>query len=92
MKICNEEYTYTCANPEYKKLTVTIESGTSVIIPMAGIHNDEKYYSFPEQYIPDRFLEKDNTKTDTFFPFGLGHRSCMGIYEVIISDFSQKII
>lgn len=83
MKLCNEKYTYTCTDPEFKNLTVTIDPGTTVIFPMAGVHNDEKYYKSPTKYIPERFFDKSNLKKDTFFPFGQGPRTCLGRYFVL---------
>lgn len=78
MKQCNEKYTYTCTDPEYKNLTVTIEPGTTIIFPLEGIHNDEKFYSSPEKYIPERFLEKSNLQKNVYLPFGQGPRTCLG--------------
>lgn len=84
MKRCNEKYAYTCTDPEYKNLTVTIEPGTTIIFPSAGIHNDEKFYDSPQKYMPERFLDKNDINKEVFFPFGQGPRTCLGKSNILI--------
>lgn len=45
---------------------------TNVIIPIFGIHLDEKIYPKPHVYNPDRFLPEEVAKRHhfTFLPFG----------------------
>ncbi|CAG9823201.1 unnamed protein product [Phaedon cochleariae] len=77
-KVCTEAYTYTPTNPEYKKLSVNIEPGTPIIIPLTGLHTDPKYWKSPEKFIPERFLTRENTNKFTYLPFGEGPRICIG--------------
>jgi cytochrome P450 family 6 len=59
---------------------ITLEKGTSIVIPVLGIHKDPKYYPNPEEFEPDRF--KDDVKSKrhhfTYLPFGEGPRICIG--------------
>jgi len=46
------------------------------------VHMDEKYFENADQFIPERFINKEtgtlNGKCDVLVPFGLGKRACMG--------------
>ncbi|CAG9823199.1 unnamed protein product [Phaedon cochleariae] len=76
-KICTEQFTYTPTNPEYKNISVTIEPGTSIVIPSTAIHHDPKYFEEPEKFKPERFINKDVNKY-AYLGFGLGPRMCIG--------------
>lgn len=41
-----------------------------VFIPTSAIHHDPQIYVDPQNFDPDRFLEDDIEKMDTFLPFG----------------------
>lgn len=34
---------------------VTIKEGTTIVIPVHGLHNDKKYYEKPDQFFPKHF-------------------------------------
>ncbi|XP_037955456.1 cytochrome P450 6a9-like [Teleopsis dalmanni] len=57
-----------------------IKKGTSIFIPTAGIHLDEKYYPNPNVFNPDNFSsERVNTRDHgEFLAFGEGPRNCIG--------------
>ncbi|XP_025837635.1 cytochrome P450 6k1, partial [Agrilus planipennis] len=54
--------------------------GSTVYIPMFGLHYDEKYFPNPNGFIPERFSteNKDNFPATAYLPFGLGPRICIG--------------
>ena len=54
-----------------------IEKGTDVIVPIFGLHRDEKYFYNAKEFIPERF-EDNNLKINTpYMPFGMGPRYCI---------------
>lgn len=52
----------------------TIPGGTTVITNLYSVHFDEKYWSNPEVFFPERFLDSNGqfVKKDAFIPFSLG--------------------
>lgn len=56
---------------------VMLKAGDSVWFPGYSIHRDSNYYSEPNKYNPDRFLD-GHSDSPTYLPFGLGPRICIG--------------
>ncbi|XP_071415001.1 vitamin D 25-hydroxylase isoform X2 [Pithys albifrons albifrons] len=58
----------------------SIPEGTTVITNLYSVHFDEKYWSNPEVFFPERFLDSNGqfVKKDAFIPFSLGRRHCLG--------------
>uniref|UniRef100_A0A8C6Z8T8 Vitamin D 25-hydroxylase n=1 Tax=Nothoprocta perdicaria TaxID=30464 RepID=A0A8C6Z8T8_NOTPE len=58
----------------------SIPEGTTVITNLYSVHFDEKYWSNPEVFFPERFLDSSGQfiKKDAFVPFSLGRRHCLG--------------
>uniref|UniRef100_A0AAT9UU19 Cytochrome P450 6PZ10 n=1 Tax=Maconellicoccus hirsutus TaxID=177089 RepID=A0AAT9UU19_MACHI len=69
------------SNENYKILNtnIIIPAGTSITIPIFGIHSDEKYYDNPEEFRPERFTKEEVAKrmNYTYLPFGGGPRVCI---------------
>lgn len=61
---------------------VIIEKGTSILIPVFGLHHDEDYYTNSQQFNPERFNEKNKGKipSHAYLPFGEGPRNCIGMF------------
>lgn len=57
-----------------------LEKGTSVYIPMIGLHKDPKYFKDPENFDPDRFADGNVQKIPqyAYMPFGEGPHNCIG--------------
>nr|CAD7603115.1 unnamed protein product [Timema genevievae] len=57
-----------------------LEKGTTVFIPIFGIHYDPKYYPNPEKFDPERFSAKNKNDIPKYahLPFGEGPRNCIG--------------
>ncbi|XP_004535625.1 probable cytochrome P450 6d5 [Ceratitis capitata] len=55
---------------------LVIKSGTPIIIPLLGMHRDEKYFPDPMRWDPERFLNK-NYEPAAYMPFGEGPRHCI---------------
>lgn len=59
--------------------TVNLKVGDALYIPVVGYHMNEKYFSNPEKFDPERFNDenKKNIIQGSFIPFGSGPRSCV---------------
>lgn len=53
---------------------------TIIVLFYYGLHRDEKYWSNPTAFIPDRFSKNstDKEKPKAYYPFGGGPRLCIG--------------
>uniref|UniRef100_A0A182W957 Cytochrome P450 n=1 Tax=Anopheles minimus TaxID=112268 RepID=A0A182W957_9DIPT len=62
------------------RLKFTIDKGTVVFIPIAGLHHDPQYYPNPSKFDPERFSEENRHKINpnAYLPFGIGPRNCIG--------------
>jgi cytochrome P450 len=58
-------------------LGYTIPAGTALAVSIAAIHHHPDLYPEPEQFIPERFIERSYSSSE-FLPFGGGHRRCLG--------------
>ncbi|XP_072947501.1 cytochrome P450 6B7-like [Epargyreus clarus] len=69
-----------CTTPEYTfpEIDLTINEGVKVFIPIQAIQNDEKYFTNPKKFDPDRFDDIKDMKKFIYMPFGEGPRSCVG--------------
>ncbi|XP_046677623.1 LOW QUALITY PROTEIN: cytochrome P450 6k1-like [Homalodisca vitripennis] len=56
-----------------------IEKGTVMLIPVIGLHKDDKYYPDPAQFNPERFKGNNFKPNSTFLPFGDGPRICIAM-------------
>ena len=58
----------------------SIPKGTNMMVATYGLHMDEKYWTKPEEFIPDRFMEDEFLKRHPFqyLPFSAGPRNCIG--------------
>lgn len=88
-KLCTNTTEFPHPNPKEKPLK--IEKGTSIVIPVYALQNDEKYYPNPKKFDPDRFLpeNKESIPKFTYMPFGDGPRICIGTSKTF-SFFSFK--
>ena len=61
-----------------------IPEGTQVLGNIYSIHHDPRYWVSPDEFIPERFLPKedgsmsDALTSSAYLPFGTGHRRCPG--------------
>ncbi|XP_017467754.1 PREDICTED: probable cytochrome P450 28d1 [Rhagoletis zephyria] len=82
IKTCTAPHTFTGKNGERVSLAI----GDSVLIPIYALHHDSNYYTNPEQFQPERFLNEKGSKLKTFHDigvflgFGHGPRTCLGSY------------
>ncbi|XP_039765335.1 cytochrome P450 6B5-like [Pararge aegeria] len=57
-----------------------IEKDMIVIVPIYGIHRDDKYFNKPDVFDPERFSTENISKINklSYIPFGEGNRICIG--------------
>lgn len=72
-----------CTKPyilEYDNKELRIQPGDALWLPIFAIQRDPEYFEDPERFDPERFSEdnKKNIQPNTYFPFGVGPRSCIG--------------
>jgi cytochrome P450 family 6 len=74
---CAQRYTF----PE---LSLTIDEGVRIFIPVQALHMDPKYFPEPEEFRPERFDPDvfDNNLKNIYLPFGVGPRACIGKINV----------
>lgn len=58
----------------------TIPKGTIILPNLWSVHRDPAIWEKPNDFYPDRFLDDQGQliKKETFIPFGIGKRVCMG--------------
>ncbi|XP_068115600.1 vitamin D 25-hydroxylase [Hyperolius riggenbachi] len=58
----------------------SIPAGTTIITNLYSVHFDQKYWTNPEVFCPERFLDSSGhfLKKEAFIPFSLGRRHCLG--------------
>ncbi|XP_039094712.1 cytochrome P450 2U1 [Hyaena hyaena] len=58
----------------------TIPKGTVVLPNLWSVHRDPAIWEKPDEFYPNRFLDDQGhlIKKETFIPFGIGKRVCMG--------------
>lgn len=93
--VCNEtlrlhtllsEVARVCSAP-LELLGHRLQPGDSAVISVNAIHHDAELYPEPDQFIPQRFIDRSYTPFE-FLPFGGGHRRCLG---AALSDFEMRI-
>ncbi|KAL5284528.1 hypothetical protein ACFFRR_006673 [Megaselia abdita] len=59
---------------------IKLKEGDLIQISALGIQRDPKYFPEPMKFDPERFSDenKKNISPNTFFPFGIGPRMCIG--------------
>lgn len=54
-------------------------TGTMVLFANWLIHRDPRYWTEPKSFNPDRFLPRASQVPNSYFPFGVGPRTCSGM-------------
>ncbi len=93
--VCNETLRLHTLLPEIARELVlplelsgrTLAPGDSVGVSVMAIHHDPDLYPEPDQYIPERFIDRTYSPFE-FLPFGGGHRRCLGSG---LSDYEMRI-
>ncbi|MDD2828394.1 MAG: cytochrome P450 [Sulfuricurvum sp.] len=56
----------------------TIAKGSSVVVAPWLIHRHKEFWENPNGFDPDRFSDPKSIHKDTYLPFGMGARICIG--------------
>lgn len=77
-RVCVTPFKLPPPGPGYKEIIV--QPDTILWIPIYGLHMNPEYFPEPHKFIPERFSDdnKENILPNTFIPFGLGPRKCIG--------------
>ncbi|XP_058820111.1 probable cytochrome P450 9f2 [Topomyia yanbarensis] len=75
-RICTREYVL----DDGEGLKITVDKGTTIWVPVQGLHHDPQYYPNPTKFDPERFNpeNRDTINPFTYLPFGTGPRNCIG--------------
>ncbi|KAF5288522.1 hypothetical protein FQA39_LY15390 [Lamprigera yunnana] len=75
---CQKSYTINPIHSSEKQ--IRMEKGQMVWIPICALHHDEKYFSNPLKFDPERFNDENRPKINpsVYVPFGTGPRMCIG--------------
>merc|ERR1711892_330803 len=64
---------------------ITFRSGDTVEVPVDLLHRHPAYWSRPDEFYPERFIEDpDLVKAPHYMPFGGGPRNCIGMRLALI--------
>lgn len=76
-KVCTEETELKGSDG----LVCRVPRGMHILIPVAGLQEDPRYWENPKEYDPERFgpERKQSIERFTFLPFGEGPRICVGM-------------
>ncbi|MDD2781610.1 cytochrome P450 [Sulfuricurvum sp.] len=79
----------------------TIAKGSSVVVSPWLIHRHSEFWDNPNGFNPDRFNDPQSIQKDTYLPFGMGARICIGasfamqeavlILSTIVRDFTIEL-
>lgn len=74
-RVCVKDYKIPGTN-------MTIEKGTTAMIPTHALHHDEQYFPDPEKFDPSRFSSANRSGESAadmpYLAFGEGPRACIG--------------
>ncbi|KAB0802401.1 hypothetical protein PPYR_04587 [Photinus pyralis] len=77
-KICTETIQWPSPLGLGKGPNVTLTKNMPIFIPVYGIQRDQKFYSDPNQFRPERFSTENKGINRPFLSFGSGPRRCLG--------------
>lgn len=80
LKVCTKTYTLPEVS-ETNKTRLVLNPGDAVMAPVDGFNFNPNYFPDPHKFKPERFLDKnkDDLIKNTFIPFGMGPRHCIGM-------------
>jgi len=55
-----------------------ISEGDFLLCPQWTLHRDSRHFEAPEQFDPDRWIDRIPSRMSAYFPFGAGPHACIG--------------
>ncbi|KAK7444524.1 hypothetical protein VKT23_008875 [Stygiomarasmius scandens] len=55
-----------------------VPPGTQVYVPPYSLHRDPRYFSSPNEFLPERWLDPTTSNVAAFIPFSYGPANCVG--------------
>ncbi|CAH0579520.1 unnamed protein product [Chrysodeixis includens] len=91
-RVCSSGYVLPPPREGGKEYEVKV--GDTIYNVVNPLHLDPNYFSDPEVFDPTRFSEgnKQNIKSFTYMPFGMGPRNCLGKQFYSIFYFKQNTL
>ncbi len=74
-------FTIRSAEKDLQLSGFTVPKGTEILCAMWNVHHDERFWTSPDDFMPERFIEGFDDKPRprmAYFPFGGGRRVCIG--------------
>nr|QZM07484.1 cytochrome P450 monooxygenase CYP6BK30 [Lasioderma serricorne] len=73
-RVCSKDYPLPGTN-------AIIDKGTTVMVPVKGLHSDPDYFPDQEKFDPERFSPENKAKMKScvYLPFRDGPRNCIGL-------------
>ncbi len=74
------------AKEDTKLAGYDIPQGSRILVSIYNIHRYRRYWSEPDVFQPERFLDKENFPREAYIPFGIGQRHCLGKHLAILES------
>ncbi len=74
------------AKEDTKLAGFDIPQGSRILVSIYNIHHHRKFWSEPNKFQPERFLDKKNFPKRAYIPFGLGQRHCLGKHLAMLES------
>jgi len=92
--VCNETLRLHTIVPECARIPTQpveingriIPAGHALLVSIVGIHHDSELYPEPDEFKPERFVERSYS-VNQFLPFGGGHRRCLG---AVLGEYEMR--
>ena len=59
-----------------------LPAGTGIVMIASMVHRDPRYWTDPEVFRPERFIDGEIKHAYAYIPFSAGSRNCIGTYSV----------
>ena len=74
----------------------SFRKGENVLVSAWHTQRDSRYFANPEAFIPERWLGTSSIPKFTYFPYGIGGRTCLAqlllnrLLPIVVGKFLEK--